>query len=100
MNPYYDPEKMGLEIAASIDYSDGNYQFDYRVVWKHKESGKFYTARDSGCSCPTPFEDYGSISELAEYSYDYVRSEAMTEAAKPYYMGDSVSAFIEKLPRG
>ena len=56
-NVYYHPEASGLAVVAEIEYSDRNYVYDTRVVWRH-ESGKLLTARDSGCSCPTPFEEY------------------------------------------
>lgn len=40
-----------------------SYEFNTFVVWKHK-SGKIYCACDSGCSCPTPFEDCHSLKDL------------------------------------
>jgi hypothetical protein len=58
-NLYYDPEKFGLETVGEIDWSDGNYCFDYTVVWKRTSDGRFVYADDSGCSCPSPFEDKG-----------------------------------------
>jgi hypothetical protein len=64
-NPYYSPEKFDLTPVDEIEYSDGCYNFDTRVVWKHS-SGKLYTARDAGCSCPSPFEDYRSLEDLDE----------------------------------
>ncbi|MFZ2992459.1 MAG: hypothetical protein WA061_01975 [Microgenomates group bacterium] len=70
-NPYYNPEKCGLEIVAQIDLSSGSYEFDYIVVWKAK-NGKIYTASDSGCSCPTPFEDFHSLSDLTEMNQSTV----------------------------
>jgi hypothetical protein len=65
-NPYYNPESLGLITIAELEFSDRSYQFDTLVVWKHKDSGKFYTARDAGCSCPVPFEDYCGIDKLEE----------------------------------
>lgn len=62
-NIYYSPEKWGLSVVAEIEYSDGNYVFDTRVVWRHKD-GVVYTARDSGCSCPTPFENFHGLNHL------------------------------------
>ena len=62
-NVYYSPENFGLKTIAEIDYSSGNYEFDLRVVWQDK-TGAFYTARDSGCSCPIPFEDYHGLPSL------------------------------------
>jgi hypothetical protein len=63
-NPYYRPEALGLETVAELEFSDMSYQFDTLVVWKQIDGDKFYTARDSGCSCPCPFEDYCGIDKL------------------------------------
>jgi hypothetical protein len=59
VNIYYDPEKFGLTTVGEIDWSDGCYQFDLTVVWKRDFDGRFVYAEDSGCSCPSPFEDIG-----------------------------------------
>ena len=72
-NIYYSPEKFGLEAVAQIEYSDRDYVFDIRIVWKDK-NGKLYTARDSGCSCPVPFEDI-ALADVNCFSYDTIRSE-------------------------
>ncbi len=65
MSIYINPEEFGLQVVAEIDYSDGDYMFDYRVVWV-SENGKLYTGRDMGCSCPSPFEDYHKLEDLDE----------------------------------
>lgn len=62
-NVYYNPEEFGLEIVTQADWSDGYYQFDYFVVWAD-ENHNLYFGEDAGCSCPTPFESYTSISDL------------------------------------
>jgi hypothetical protein len=62
-NIYYNPEDHGLEIVAEIDFAD-SYDFDKIVVWKSKDENKFFWAQDSGCSCPSPFEDYHSVDAL------------------------------------
>jgi hypothetical protein len=49
MGLYSSPEEFGLTVVAEVDYSDGDYCFDYRIVWRDA-SGKFWTSRDSGCS--------------------------------------------------
>lgn len=53
---YNHPEQYGLEQVAFIDYSNGIYCFDYRVVWMRLSDRKLLSARDSGCSCPRPFD--------------------------------------------
>lgn len=59
MNLYSDPEKFGLATVGEVEWSDGCYQFDLTVVWRDTTTGALYYAEDSGCSCPSPFEDTG-----------------------------------------
>jgi len=56
MNIYYDPQDFLLTPIGEIEWSSGSYEFDLTVVWK-REDGRFVYAEDSGCSCPSPFED-------------------------------------------
>jgi hypothetical protein len=65
-NPYYYPEKCGLEIVEFIDNTIYDYTFDYTIIWRDIETGKYYTASDSGCSCPIPFEDVNSLNDMDE----------------------------------
>jgi len=78
MNIYYNPEKYNLVTVAEIEYSDHMYQFDTRVVWQDTSTRKLWTMRDSGCSCPTPFEDY-SRDNIDRFSYAEIYSEVMSE---------------------
>lgn len=55
LNPYYDYENLGL-VRLSFDEPDMSYEYNTLCFWA-TEDGQVYTARDSGCSCPTPFED-------------------------------------------
>jgi hypothetical protein len=68
MNPYYYPENCGLELICSYDINNEPYQFNLVAVWRDVKTGKFYKGQDSGCSCPTPFEDFHSLSDMAEIS--------------------------------
>lgn len=76
INIYYHPEKYGLTTVGQIEWCDDPYQFDLTVVWKDN-AGQIYWASDSGCSCPSPFEDHdrstltcGSAGEFARYVQD------------------------------
>ena len=60
-NPYYHPEKMGLSTVAEFDSAD-SYEFDKFVVWTDGKA--LFWATDSGCSCPTPFEDINNLGDL------------------------------------
>ena len=68
-NPYYSPEKLALEIVYSTD-NGADYEFDMFVVWKDADglsvasTSHFYYATDSGCSCPSPFEDVNGLEDL------------------------------------
>lgn len=98
-NPYYRPQEMGLEPIAEIDYSSGNYEFDLRVVWRHAESGELYTARDSGCSCPSPFESFNKLEKLSIVSMEDLEDEFREELNHRYkYVspGD-IAAFRDKI---
>ena len=53
---YYSPEKFGLSVVGEAD-AGGGYDFDKFVVWRRNYDGAILWAEDSGCSCPSPFED-------------------------------------------
>ena len=55
-NPYYDPESLGLE-KISFEEPGLSYEFNTLCFWSTGD-GRVFSAFDSGCSCPTPFEDY------------------------------------------
>lgn len=54
---YCEPEKYGLETIGEIDVG-ASYEFDIAWVSREKTTGHVWVAFDSGCSCPTPFEDH------------------------------------------
>jgi hypothetical protein len=56
INPYYSPELLELDMI-SFDQPDLSYEYNTLCFWATKDGRVFY-ATDSGCSCPTPFEDY------------------------------------------
>jgi hypothetical protein len=66
-NVYDSPEKYGLELVGSTEWSDEAYQFDMTAVFRDAE-GQLYYADDSGCSCPSPFENYIGIEDLTKAS--------------------------------
>ncbi len=58
-NVYYEPEEFGLELFGALDEPDLSYEFNMVAVWRDLETNRLYFAGDSGCSCPSPFEDEG-----------------------------------------
>lgn len=95
-NIYYSPAAFGLETFAEIDYSDGNYQFDYRVVWRRLSDGKLLSSRDSGCSCPSPFENV-AVKDLQEVeSANWLKEEIATDG-REYPSAAEAADFIAKI---
>ena len=56
-NIYYDTIE-GLTRVGELDEPNLSYEYNMLIVLQHTPSGRLFWAKDSGCSCPTPFEDY------------------------------------------
>jgi len=55
INPYYNPEKLGLTCESF----DEQLSYEYNTLcFFFTDDGRVYSAQDSGCSCPIPFENY------------------------------------------
>lgn len=68
-NPYYSPEKCGLEIFDSINTA-GSYEYDIFCIWKKLDDQTLWWDIDSGCSCPSPFDDHGhDLKEITQDTY-------------------------------
>lgn len=81
-NIYYTPEDCGLIIIDTLDESGLSYEYNTLIVLGHLDSGRLYFATDSGCSCPTPFENYHFTSptdhdlrEIEEHNFQTFESE-------------------------
>lgn len=57
-NVFYATDKLGLTLVDSLDQPDLDYEFNTLIAIQHVESGRVFEAQSSGCSCPTPFEEY------------------------------------------
>lgn len=65
-NPYYSPEECGLKVVGLLEDQNADYSYDSILVVQDIETGKLYAAHDSGCSCPTPFEDIKGLGDMVE----------------------------------
>jgi hypothetical protein len=83
-NVYYEPKQFDLIPLGDIEFSDEAYQFDTRAFWKHEPTGKLLTARDSGCSCPLPFEDFRGVEELEDLDLAALEAEIKSELRDGY----------------
>lgn len=68
-NPYYHPEKCGLAILWSVDTAD-SYEFDIFVVWEKLDDHTLWYDSDSGCSCPSPFDNADNGHDLKPITKD------------------------------
>lgn len=102
-NPYYDPADCGLDLVDTLEMPDLSYAFDYFCLWRDKDTGRYYYASDSGCSCPSPFEDYHSLDDLNE-TPNRRDLRAAADAWNAYYGGKlkvpvtDIARFCENIP--
>jgi hypothetical protein len=61
---YIDPSDVDGELVAMLEVRDEAYSFDLVGVWRRVSDGALFGAADSGCSCPTPFEDYERLEDM------------------------------------
>jgi hypothetical protein len=87
-NIYYSPEKFNLTTVGDVDIA-GSYEFDTIVVFKDSDN-KLYWTHDSGCSCPTPFEEV-KFEDLTEITMENLKEfEKTMFAHRPYQWNDSI----------
>ncbi|GAA5198656.1 DUF7574 domain-containing protein [Microbacterium jejuense] len=99
---YYDDDfsKIGIRMVAEADLTEPDYSFDLVGVWKHTD-GSFYLGTDSGCSCPSPGEDYKN---LDQFTGPLTRAQAIEEATSLWtaygeYDPPAFAEFIETITK-
>ena len=86
-NPYYSPEKCGLKPFEEFNDAD-SYEFDIFMIWEKEDDGTLWWDTDSGCSCPSPFDNSDNGHDLKPINKDTMRS--FEEALRNHYrMTDS-----------
>lgn len=94
-NVYYYPETWDLTSLGEIDRSRGSYVYDTIVFWQHKETKKIYSAQDSGCSCPIPFEDFNFLKDLTLVETLKQAKDLLDEFCGGSYSGEEVRVMHE-----
>lgn len=57
LNPYYDAEKLGLDLVVYNQHI--GYEYNMLIFVRPKDTvNRVYSAWDAGCSCPIPFDQY------------------------------------------
>jgi hypothetical protein len=82
-NPHYNPENCGLELVADIELDNESYQFNLVVVWRDIKTGALYMGRDSGCSCPSPFEDVHGLEDLERLDFTALETDVKSYLPLP-----------------
>lgn len=96
---YYQPEHFGLRPIGEISWDNESYQFDMTVVWFHEATQTFFIGSDSGCSCPSPFENTTSLAELSAFPNPHAvmtEIDQMVAGAEQGYSWVENKATIEK----
>lgn len=78
----YEPD---YESIAEVEWSHQPYEFDMTCVYRQKSTGRLFYAEDSGCSCPTPFQnatedDLHPIDRMQDW-HDHVTERSPSGAA-------------------
>jgi hypothetical protein len=94
-NVYYNPEKFGLIVIAELEDSQAHYDYDTIVAWRHTD-GTVYWQQDSGCSCPTPFEQFGDLASLNRAAPD-LRDLIAAVDAHQHHTYSQADAFMQKV---
>lgn len=70
-----------VEYVVDVDMTEESYSFDILRVGRDRD-GALWWARDSGCSCPTPFEDveFRPIREPGDWDAVQAEAEGCLEA--------------------
>lgn len=81
------PERVSLDsltYVGGFDWDHEDWQFNLTSVWKEAR-GRYFVASDSGCSCPSPFEDINYTDDKGVFG-PYNKSE--------------LRAYLERLLKG
>lgn len=96
---YNDDWTEGAEILGEIELSEPCYSFDTLVVLRNDQG--YYLATDSGCSCPSPFENYNSLADATgPLTADQAREETTSLWEGGYgggYDRAAYTALLEKI---
>lgn len=70
-NVYYNPEEFGLVLVNCLDEPNLSYEYNTLIVLQHTATKRLFFAQDSGCSCPTPFENFHFSAVNADENWSF-----------------------------
>lgn len=86
----------GLTPVAEIELAEPDYSFDVLGVWKDTD-GAYYLSTDSGCSCPTPWENHTKDDLTGPLTAEQTREEATSLWETSYGGRYDPDAFAEAM---
>jgi hypothetical protein len=83
-NPVAAPAAYGFESVGSVELNNEPWEFYILAVLKNEQG--YYLTTDSGCSCPTPFENHTVDDLTGPLTAEQAREEitSLTELAGGY----------------
>ncbi len=84
-----------LALIADVDLAEPDYSFDLLRIYLRKHDGMLLWATDSGCSCPSPFEDT-KVSDLRESTAATLLDTFMSEWERETHYSGYPAAVIRK----
>ena len=95
---YNDIDSLGLTFIAEAELNYPDYSFDLVGAWKNADGGIFL-GTDSGCSCPTPWENHGVADD---FTGPLTKDQAVEEATSIWrssgeYEPEEFAKFIEQV---
>ncbi len=94
---YYNPEQYGMEIVVQLDDPDASYSFDMFVVWMRRSDGELFYGTDSGCSCPSPFENVTGVEMLCQLGDMKSFERELTAWGSRYFDAQELASVVEKV---
>ena len=100
-NVYNHPERYGLKIVGEVEWSVPCYSFDFTLVLEDGD-GNLWWGSDSGCSCPSPFEDHEFPEDFETGSKYELVKHLKTRASRVFesdreYANKNVTDFLFRL---
>jgi len=93
-------EKLGLTELYEFDDPEASYSFDLFTIWKRESDGALFYGEDSGCSCPSPYEDVHSIEDLkpiTKHGWDSFKKDFEDYCGQKAGYGDSTKRYVDIL---
>jgi hypothetical protein len=82
---------VGFTKLDEIEWDNESYAFNITGIWVRDSDGTLWTADDSGCSCPTPWENLGSLERLFSIEALVERYKRQTATDETGYRYGSVN---------